>query len=106
MDHDPPTQWLTTAPTGALLEVMPQPPARAVQARGTDADPDIFFPEDKGTSLDPARRVCSACPIREPAATTPSSKTSTRVSGAVPPRPSVLPRDDATNGPPKSYIGG
>lgn len=35
-----------------------------IQARCLDADPEAFFPQ-KGGSTKEAKRICSACPVRE-----------------------------------------
>lgn len=54
--------WLMTAPAGAVLEVVPPPPAWSMRARCIHADPDVFFPE-LGMSPAAAKQVCSACPV-------------------------------------------
>ncbi|MEY3019155.1 MAG: putative transcriptional regulator, WhiB family [Actinomycetota bacterium] len=54
----------TLAELGGRLGFDEQERAWMIDARCLDADPEAFFPE-KGGSTREAKRICSACPVRD-----------------------------------------
>jgi len=61
------TPHLTARPADATAaDLMPSPDGDLHGAACTEADPDLFFPEDGDTfSTRRAKTICAMCPVRE-----------------------------------------